>query len=299
MHIALAYLGVILIWSTTPLAIQWSSAEVGYLFGVTSRMVIGAIMAVTIVLLMGWGFYWNRRSRLAYLIAGFTVYGSMLATYWSAQYIPSGWISLLFGLSPLLTTLFSHYLITAQPLSLRRTAGILVAFCGLTLIFASGLHLSTVNHIGIYGILFAVSLHSLGAVLLKRLNSQNPALVTTSGSLGVAAPLFLLTWWFLDGQLPATIPLQSGIAILYLALFGSVIGFALYYFVLQQVDATRVSLITLITPVTALLLGHQLNHEPLTTAVIFGSILILIGLVLFEYDGYRAGRAPLLNQIKG
>ena len=55
MGVPSAYLGVILIWSTTPLAILWSSQEVGFVFGVSSRMLIGAVLALIIAALMGSG----------------------------------------------------------------------------------------------------------------------------------------------------------------------------------------------------------------------------------------------------
>jgi drug/metabolite transporter (DMT)-like permease len=46
MSVPMAYIGVIMIWSTTPLAIAWSSEDVGFVFGVTSRMIIGALLVL-------------------------------------------------------------------------------------------------------------------------------------------------------------------------------------------------------------------------------------------------------------
>ena len=63
----------------------------------------------------------------------------------------------------------------------------------------------------------------------------------------------------------------------------------MYYYVLRHVKATRVALITLITPVAALMLGHYLNGEALQTEAIIGSATILSGLLLFEY-GQQAGK---------
>ena len=67
------------------------------------------------------------------------------------------------------------------------------------------------------------------------------------------------------------------------------LGFAMYYYVLRHVAATRVALITLVTPVAALLLGHVLNGEALQAEALTGSATILSGLLLFEY-GQKAGR---------
>ena len=68
-------------------------------------------------------------------------------------------------------------------------------------------------------------------------------------------------------------------SILYLGVVGSVFGFALYFYVLRYLEATRVSLITLVTPVSALLLGHLLNQEPLGPRIWLGTAAILLGLL--------------------
>jgi drug/metabolite transporter (DMT)-like permease len=62
-----------------------------------------------------------------------------------------------------------------------------------------------------------------------------------------------------------------------------VIGFALFFYILKHVSASRVSLITLITPVTALLLGRYLNGEPLTVEIMSGAVMILAGLASYEF----------------
>jgi drug/metabolite transporter (DMT)-like permease len=99
-----------------------------------------------------------------------------------------------------------------------------------------------------------------------------------------------MSWYFLDGELPENIASRAGMSILYLAFFGSVIGFALFFYILKHVSASRVSLITLVTPVLALLLGRYLNDEPLTVEIVAGALMILAGLALYEF-GVIAMRA--------
>ena len=81
MAVRAAYLGVILIWATTPLAIKWSGDGPGFVFGVTGRMVIGAVLALAIAHLIGVRVRRGARARRAYLTAGLGIYGSMLCTY--------------------------------------------------------------------------------------------------------------------------------------------------------------------------------------------------------------------------
>ncbi|HXH72158.1 MAG TPA: DMT family transporter [Mariprofundaceae bacterium] len=289
MSVPMAYLGVIVVWSTTPLAILWSSQGVGFVFGVTSRMVIGAVVALMLTALLGLGMKWHRRALQAYAAAGLGIYGAMLATYWSAQFIPSGWIAVIFGLSPVVTGLLASLWLEGERLTLSRLAGMALGLAGLVVIFGSSLSLNGKAVFGVVGILLAATIQSASAIWVKRIDAAVPAIVMTSGGLAVAAPLFLVTWLVSGSGLPHDIPARTLGAIGYLALFGSVIGFALYFYVLRHVEATRVSLITLVTPVMALLLGSMLNGEAVTAAVLSGATLILSGLALFELGG-RLGR---------
>ena len=288
MSVPRAYLGVIAIWSTTPLAIWWSSHGVGFLLGVTSRMVIGAVLALMLASVLGLGMRWHARARHAYVAGGLGIFGSMLCVYWGSQYIPSGWIAVVFGLSPLTTALMASRWLEGEALTGRRVAGMLLGLAGLAVIFGGGLSLSAHAGLGIAGVLAGMAIQSTSAVWVKRIDAGLPALVMTCGGLLVAAPLFLLAWFVTGSPLPAALPPRAAGAIAYLALFGSVFGFAMYFHVLRHVQATRVALITLVTPVAALALGHVLNGEAWSPAVLAGAALIGSGLALFESRPARA-----------
>lgn len=286
MSIPLAYIGVIIIWSTTPLAILWSSEGVGFMFGVTSRMLIGAVLALVVAALLGAGMKWHRHAMTAYLAAGLGIYGGMLTVYWAAQYIPSGWISVIFGLSPVVTGIMARYWLEGEALTLQRVAGMMLGIAGLAVIFVTGVEMDGHVMLGIIAMLLSVTIHSASGIWVKRINADVPAIVMTSGGLVLAAPLFLITWLFMGAEMPEEATSRTLGAIGYLALFGSVLGFALYFYVLRHVQATQVALITLITPVIALALGNTLNSEPITVEIVAGTALILSGLALFQFGGH-------------
>jgi len=129
---------------------------------------------------------------------------------------------------------------------------------------------------------------ALGLVWIKRLNLRASSLAITTGSLGVATPLFVLAWLIADSaQLPPAITLRGAAAIAYLGVLGSVVGFTLYYYVIKHLDAGRVALIMLVTPVAALLLGQTLNAEFIPAGGWAGIILIGAGLLLYEWQVLR------------
>ena len=114
--IPMAYIGVIIIWSTTPLAIQWSGDGVGYLFGITSRMILGMLVGLMVAGLFSIPLPWHAEARRTYLAAGLGVFFAMTSVYWSSQFIPSGWISVLFGLAPIVTGLLATFLLAERAL---------------------------------------------------------------------------------------------------------------------------------------------------------------------------------------
>lgn len=295
-YLAPAYLGVIIIWSTTPLAILWSSEDVGFIFGVSSRIVIAAFLALVVAAMLGTGMQWHKRALLAYSASGLGIFGGMITVYWSAQFIPTGWISVIFGLSPAITALMARIWLKEEIISRSRWFGMGIGMLGLAIIFGSSLQLSLQAALGVIVMVLSVSIHCASSIWVKRINAGVPAIVMASGGLVFSAPLFILLWFFTGAELPAHISNRSLTAIAYLSLFGSVFGFALYYYVLQKVEATRVALLTLITPICGLLLGHFLNAEPITLNIIFGSLLILSGLAIFELGNQaRRIRAWLLR----
>jgi drug/metabolite transporter (DMT)-like permease len=276
-------MGVILIWSTTPLAIQWSGQEVGFLFGITSRMLLGVIAGLTVAVVMGIRLPWHAAARLTYLAAGLGLFFAMLSVYWASQYIPSGWISVLFGIAPIITGIMAGIWLDEQALTPARVAGMLLGVAGLAVMLLGAQSLGASAPLGIAAMLFSVTAYSASAVAIKRIGADIPALATTIGGLAVTVPLLLAVYYLSGTPLPHAIPARAAISITYLGIIGSVLGFALYYYVLRQVEATRVALITLITPVIALLLGHILNGEPLQPEAWVGTTAILSGLLLFEY----------------
>lgn len=289
MSIPLAYLTVVAIWSTTPLAIQWSALGTSFTFAVMARMLIGVCLAVTLVAVWRIGLPLHRQARRSYLVGGLGLFGAMLATYWGAQYIHSGLVSVLFGLSPLFTSLLAALWLDESALRPSKVAGMLLGLAGLALIFATGQAVSGRESVlGISALLVAVIIYSGSLVALKRIDDRSPPLATTAGTLLVAMPLFILAWWLADGQWPQDVPPRASAAIVYLGVFGSVLGFALYYYVIKHLEAGKVALITLITPVIALLLGHVINGEVVGARVWAGTALISLGLALHQWRSLAA-----------
>ncbi|EIC31204.1 DMT family transporter [Methylomicrobium album] len=287
MRIAIAYLCVVLLWATTPLAIKWSGEGPGFLFGVTGRMAIGVVCIGPVLLIMKQPLPWHGKARLTYLAVALQIYCSMIAVYWAAQFIPSGWISVLFGLTPLITALLTRFWLGQRELNFSKLLSYLLGIGGLSLMFGSALTMGRNAALGIAAVILGAFLHSFSALSIKRIGANLPALTQVAGGLLIALPAYLLTWGILDGEWPDRFTPASIASIVYLGMIATTAGFVLYYYLLIQLPAARVALITLISPVLALLLGHAANREPITADVLTGALAILAALFLHEFTGRR------------
>lgn len=282
MRIAFAYFSVVLLWATTPLAIKWSGEGPGFLFAVTSRMAIGLFCLLFVMAVLRRSLYWHRKALLTYLAVAVQVYGSMMAVYWGAQFIPSGWISVIFGFAPLMTALLAWLCFKEGRLSFSQLCAYCLGVVGLYKMFGSAAQVGDKAHWGIIGILIATFLQSIGAVWIKRLKAGLPALTQVTGGLSIALPAYLVTWWQLDGRWPPELSIVNIEAILYLGVIATTIGFSLYYYLLTHLSAIRVALISLMTPVMSLILGHLVNQEPLNKQIMTGTAFILVALLMHE-----------------
>jgi len=194
-----------------------------------------------------------------------------------------------FGLSPILTGLFAWLWLREDAFTALKLLGMALGLTGLVIIFGDSMRLGTAGHWGIAAVLLAVTLQAWGLVAVKRIKADLPAMAQTAGALAVTVPLSGLSLLVL-GTWPSQVPVRSALAMLYLGVFGSALGFALYYYLVRLLESGRVALITLITPVTALFLGMSLNGERLSLRIVAGSALILLGLVSYEWKLLTNGR---------
>ena len=288
MKVASVYLSVVLIWSTTPLFIKLSVDSLDYIQASALRMWLSLVLCFLMMRLLSVPFRLTREAMYRYFVGATAVSGAMLCVYWSAQTLPSGLVAVVWGLSPLVVSLYSILLIPQTRLSMLQVMCMLLAVFGLYYIFAQGVAIGFRLVMALLVLLLGVNFHSVSSVLLQRVRILKPEhnmhpLEQTTGALLLSAPVYGLMWLALSGPLPDEISDTSIMAILYLATLGSVAGFIGYYYLLNKMSASSVALITIITPVLALMLGAYVAQEALHDRTWIGAGFILLALALYHY----------------
>lgn len=282
--VPIAFLTVVLVWSTTPLGIVWSSESIHPTMAVLLRMLIALVFGVIILLLARIRLPWTSAACKLYSFSAIGIVGGMLLSYFAAKYLASGTMSLIFGLSPLLSGLIAQRLLGEGHFGVTRILAFAMSFTGLAIVCSSKLSIDGDSWIGLLLVLIAVVLFSLSGVLIKTVKINIHPLASTVGALLFSTPLFALAWLIFDGNLAIeTWQSRSILAVVYLGVFGSLLGFIAYFYVLQHLAPSTVALVTLITPVFAMLLGAQLNNETLSPSLILGAGFVLSGLALYQF----------------
>ena len=284
-----AYLIVVLVWASTPLAIKWS-AEAGAPVGsVMLRMLIAFLVGLAILLVLRGRLRRDRRALASYAAAVPGVFGAMALSYHASMSLPSGLMSVMFGLAPLISGLILQALPGATKLRRWHWIGCGLGVLGLAVVFADSLTLGRDQLAALAMMLAAVTLFSGSGIAVQRVAAGLGPLEQTLGALAFSLPCFLALW--LTSGEPLTIPLSGrGLwSVLYLALFGSLLGFLCYFLILSRLPAATVALVTLITPVLALTLGMTLNREQPSASMLVGAALILVALGAYLF-GDRLAR---------
>ncbi len=287
MQIITCYILVVIIWSTTPLAISYSSGSVTFIAAVTLRMVGSALFAALICKLFNIKILFDRASVKAYASGAIGAFGGLLCVYWGAQYVPSGLISIMFGLTPIISAVLAALILRESFLTPAKFVAIVISIAGLGVVFYAKSSSQNIA-LGVCAVLMAVMLFNISTICVKITGKGMHPLGQTTGTLIFSSALYFLVWMLMDGDFPTAINNRNLLAIGYLAICGSVLGFIAYYYILQKMNVVSVGLITLMTPVFAMLLGVFMNNEHVHTRQWVGLAIVIIGLGMFVLSKQRA-----------
>lgn len=291
------YALVCLIWGSTWLAIKFGLEGVPPFLGAGLRFALaGAIL---------WGLVWlgglsprlTPRGRRAALVAG--VLGSFVCyalVYWAETRVASGLVAVLCAVAPLVTALLTTFVARTETLTRRKAAGIAVGTAGIVLLFWPREGVASADTLGLLAA-FVSSVGAAGNLVAQSLWSKHDdARVINAWSMSLGAVLLLALSFLVErGAVVVWSPANIG-AIFYLAILGTVVAFLSYYKLLRSMPATQVSMITLIFPAVAVLLGWLVLGETLSENAVLGIALIIGGvaltLVKLKKESSLASAAP-------
>ena len=251
---------------------------------VTSRVGLAALALLFLMKMLGQGIQLNRQILKAFFGMSFlnnVVPFSLIV--WGQQHIASGVASILNATTPLFTMLVAHWFTTDEKINPRRLLGVLTGMGGVGLMMgldsmeSSGFHL-----LGQSAILLAAFSYGLAGVYGKRFAQlEIPPLATATGQLCASSMILIpLTLW-IDQPWTMTIPSIEGMgSLLGIALLSTALAYVIYFRLLKTAGATNLLLVTLLIPVSAIILGVFLLDESLEPQHLSGMAVISLGLLI-------------------
>lgn len=208
-----------------------------------------------------------------------------LTTY-AEKYISSGLASLISTLTPF-CVLILNLLLGYEKVSLKTVVGILLGMLGIFLIYQSSLAdllIPEYRH-GIFALLSAILAWSIGTIFMKK-GSDNSLtmLMNVCVQMLIAGVILTAIQFYLTPDISiSTWSTRSIFAMIYLALFGSVVGYVAFSYLITQLPSTKVVVLSYINLVVALFLGWLVLNETITNRIIIATVFIISGVVVVNY----------------
>lgn len=208
---------------------------------------------------------------------------SYAIVYWSETRLPSGLVSLLWAVFPILMSLVGHWFLPGEGLRPRQWAGIVIGFLGVGLLFWTDLRAIGPAAISAAAILLLSPVVSVvGTFAVKRHGAGVSSLLLNRNGMLLGGLLLTALAWVFERDAEVRWTGDAIGSVLYLSLIGSVVAFGVYFWLLRSAPAYQLSLIAYVTPVIALSLGAFVGEEPVTMFTVAGAALVLggVGLVM-------------------
>jgi drug/metabolite transporter (DMT)-like permease len=204
--------------------------------------------------------------------------------FWAEQRVASGTAAVVLATIPAFMALAEILILGTQKLTLRLAFALILGLCGVAVLMSSSLHLggAPVDRTGAIALTFAAITWAIGSALTRKL--PLPASKFQSSGAQMLAGGFIL---FLVSAAasefpkfhPSRISVYAWMALLYLILAGSILGFTAYIWLIHHQSPTRVGTYAYVNPVIAVILGYFFAGEALGLRTVLGALCVLIGVV--------------------
>jgi drug/metabolite transporter (DMT)-like permease len=300
----LAFAIIYFVWGSTFLAIRVGVREVPpFLLAAMRFLTAGLVLYVWMILKGEHSPTW-RQWRSA-LLLGFVIfvvdYGSL---FWAEQRVPSGIAAVLLATIPVFMTLFEILLLRTQRLSVRLTFALLIGLGGVAVLMNRSLNLGgePVERTGAIALIIASVSWSISSVLTRKLPLPTSKVMSSGAQMLAGGVLLTITSAGL-GEFrhfhPGAVSREAWLALLYLIVAGSLIGFTAYVWLIHHESPTKVGTYAYVNPVVAVLLGYFFGGEALGLRTILGTVCVLLSVLLITTTHAKKPAPTLVTEEVG
>ncbi len=273
-----AFSSVAAIWGSTYLAIKIGLADLPPLTFATLRFAVASLIMFAYLAI-------KRERILPYRDEWLPLLGMSLCmtsipyglVFWGQQYVSSGMASILTASMPLFVVFIAWGWIR-EPLTLDKIGGVALGLVGLALLYWDQLG-SASTALGGAAVTASALAYGLGTVYGKVLGNRLTPLLLNTWQMALGTLALAGAAWVQEGLAIPKLSLLSLSAIIYLAVFGSVIAWLLYFWLMGRIPASTLSLVSFVSPIVSVILG-AFADEAITPMILVGMVLVFGGVIL-------------------
>jgi len=296
--ILLAFAIIYFVWGSTFLAIRVGVREVPPFLLAGMRFFAAGIVLYAWMRAKGTpsptGREWASASFLAVLI--FVMDYGLL--FWAEQRVPSGIAAVMMATIPVFMALAEILVLRTQRLTLRLAFALLIGIGGVAVLVGreAGFGEKPIDTSGAIALLVAGVSWSLAAVLNRKLHLPESKVMSSGAQMLAGGILLTLTAAMLGefrGFHVAAVSIEAWLALTYLIVAGSIVGFTAYVWLIHHESPTKVGTYAYVNPVVAVLVGYFLGGEALGARTVVGTLLVLVSVVVITTTPKKA-EPPLI-----
>ena len=279
-RVLLAFFAIYVLWGTTFLGIRVAVEELPPLFAAGTRFFIAGVVLFGFMLAKGERRPSARQWRNLLVMSLLMFVAEYGPLFWAEKYVPSGVVSVLAATIPILTLVMEMLVLRQQRWRLSLAAATLLGFAGVGVLLLPGGE----QHFGLMpclAILAGCTTWSLGTVLSRSMDLPKARPLTAGAAMMLGGGmLLLLSAGFGEMHPMPHVSLRAVLALLYLIVFGSLLAFTAFVWLLAHMPATRVASHAYVNPIVAVALGYFVAGEPVTLRTLAGTALVLVSVFM-------------------
>jgi drug/metabolite transporter (DMT)-like permease len=275
-----SFFAIYIVWGTTFLAIRIAVQELPPLFAAGARFFLAGVALYAFARLRGQAGPSVTQFRNLVIMALLMFVAEYGPLFWAEKYVASGIVSVLAATTPIVTLILEMLVLRQQPFRWSMLASTLLGFAGVSVLLlrADG---SSLDLLPCLAILAGVVSWSLGSVLTRSMDVPKSPSLTAGAAMMIGGAMLLVISAALGELHPYPhLTLRGTLALLYLVIFGSVLAFTAFVWLLAHMPATRVASHAYVNPIVAVALGYFAANEPVTSRTLAGTALVLLSVFL-------------------
>ena len=290
-----AFAAVYIIWGSTYLAIAFAIETLPpFLMAAVRFLIAGAI-------LFAWSMTHSQRPptlrewKAAVIVGGLLLLGGNGAVVWAEQTVPSGIAALLVAGTPCWMVLLEWLWKGSARPGARTATGLLLGFGGIALLVGPSVisDAAAIDPVGASVLLLGSLSWAVGSIYSRHAPRPHGALMSTGMQMLMGGSLLFLAGT-LTGEWSRAdlgeVSLKSALALGYLIVFGAIIGYSAYVWLLRVSTPARVSTYAYVNPIVAVLLGWALAGETFTLRMAVAAAIIVAGVALITLEEHTRAR---------